>query len=292
MMNTTIIDTRVRRPAVVLQPAGLPRLKTFAGQAAAGAVFSHFILFVLACAMARENLGFWLFALPCFLFLSLFGGVPAGFIIWACTRSDAKPLRPAYRCVIAVLVLGPGWFYLSRIAFPTTAAAQLWLLAWLLLPAVTIGLLTHSRLRVGRELIRGGQAVGRGSRVLAGLSGFVLRLSGVLLFMESAVAVIYLSKATDQQDQLIWAILLCGHFTASLFVMFLRTDITLLATLSMIALAPLIIVFLKLPQMTETLRYVFIGYFGLWAMFLQTRWRQTDYALAFLNEEIHYYLID
>ena len=291
MTSTTIIDTRVRRPALDAQPVRLPRLKTFIGQAVASAVFSHFLTFVLACAMTTENIGFWLAALPCFLFLSLFGSVPAGFIIWACTRSDAQPLRPAYRCLIALLVLSPGWLYLSWIAFMATASAQLWMVAWLFLTAIAIGLLTHSRLRVGRELVRGGAALKRTSRVLAGFSGVVLRLFVVLLFMESMVAVICLSKATDQAE-LIWAVLLCGHFTASLFVVFLRTDIAVLTALSVIALAPAIVLFLKFPGMTETLRYIFIGYFGLWAVFLQTRWRQTDDALAFLNEEIHYYLID
>jgi hypothetical protein len=294
MTNTTIIDTRVRRPAVVVQPARLPRLKTFVGQAVVGAMLSHFVLFVFASATQTNWESFTSagLILPAFLFLSLFGGVPAGFIIWACTRSDAKPLHPAYRCVIAFLVLCPAWLYVSRIALKIAADAQLFLLAWLLLPVVIIGLFTHSGLRVGRELVRGGEAVRRITRVLAAVSGVVLRVTVILLFMESVVAFVYLYKTHERQDELIWILLLCGHFTASLFVVFFRGNSAVLTTLSLIALAPLVIVFVKLPGMTETLRYIFIGYFALWAVFLQTRWRQTDDALAFLNEEIHYYLID
>ena len=289
MTSTTIIDTRVQRqPRVMMARAGLPRLKTFVGQAIAGAVFSHFIVLVLACLAEPIDLGFWLAALPVFLFMSFLGGVPAGCIIWACTRSDARPLHPVYRCVIAVLVLGPGWFYLRGL----TGGGQLWGLGWLLLPAVMIGLLTHSRLRVGHELVRGGEAVRRGSRVLAGFSGVALRVSVVLLFMEGVLTAICLLKMANQQDELLWAVLLCGHFAISLFVVFSRAGIAVLTTLSFIALAPLVIVFVRCPQMTEKLRYVFGGYFALWALFLLTRWRETDDALAFLNEEIHYYLID
>ena len=294
MTSTTIIDTRAGRPALNVQPTPLPRLKTFVGQAIAGAVISHFVLFVLASAVGNnwESIASAGFVLMVFLFLSLFGGVPAGFIIWACTRSEAKPLHPAYRCVIALLGLLPGWLYVSWIAFIATTDAQIFLLAWLLLPAMTIGLLTHSRLRVGRELVRGGEAVRRTTRVLAAVTGVLLRVTVVLSFMESLVAAVYLYKTPDGQDEMIWVLLLCGHFTASLFVVFFRTDIAVLTTLGLIALAPLVIVFVKFPQMTETLRYLFGGYVGLWAVFLQTRWRQTDDALAFLNEEIHYYLID
>lgn len=294
MTSTTIIDTRARRPALNVQPVRLPRLKTFIGQAIAGAVFSHFVLFVSASAVGNNWDSFTSagFVLIVFLFLSLFGGVPAGFIIWACTRSFAKPLHPAYRCVIALLVLFPGWLYVSSVAFVTTAEARLFLLAWLVLPTVSIGLLTHSRLLVGRELVRGGEAVRLITRVLAAVTGVLLRVTVVLLLMESVVASVYLYKTPDRHNELIWVLLFGGHFTVSLFVVFLRTDITMLSALSVIALLPAVIVFVKLPGMTETLRYVFGAYFALWAMFVLTRWRETDHAVAFLNEEIHYYLID
>ena len=294
MSATTIINARAQRPQL-LQATGLPRIKTFVGQAVAGSLLAHFLLFVAPCLLSQNNwdkLASACVLLACFLFLSLFAGVPAGFILWACTRADARPLHWAYRCVVALLVLFPGWLYLGWIAFPFTAVEKLWVLAWLLLSAVMIGVFTHSRLRVGAELVRGGEAVRQVSRVLAALSGVVLRLTVVLLFMESAVAAIYLYREPDRQDELIWTTLLCGHFAASLFVVFVRTNTGLLAILAAISLAPLIIALVTFPQMRETASYVFHGYFALWATFLLSRWRQTDFALSFLNEEIHYYLID
>jgi hypothetical protein len=292
MTRATIIQVRVQRPQPLPQPVNLPSLKTLAGQAVAGSVFSHFVVFLIPCLLSQVDFGFWLIALPFFLFASLFGGVPAGFIIWACTRSDARPLHWAYRCGIALLVLLPGWLYLSSIMFGAVASVQLWFLAWLLVPALVIGLLTHSGLRVGRELARGGEAVGGTSRVLAALSGVVLRVLVVLSFMESFLATICLARAPNFQQELILTTLLCGHFAAGTIVLFVRTDLELLAIIASIALAPLIIAFVTFPQLTEILRYVFAGYIGWWVMFVFTRSRQLDRVLSFLNEEIHYYLMD
>jgi hypothetical protein len=295
MTSTTIIDTRIKRSPLVLQPAHRsPGLKTFVGQAIAGAVLSHFVVYLIPCLWVdRDGVGFWIFALPFFLFLSLFGGVPAGFIIWACTRSGARPLHRASRCLIALLVLLPGWLYVCSIAFAATGTVQLWMLAWLLVSAITIGLLTHSRLRLGRELVRGGEAIKRLSRVLAGLSGVLLRLTVVLLFMETLVAAIRLYYLDGlPHNQLIWATLLCGHFAASLFVVFAKTDVELLAVRSAVAMVPLFLALFIFRELSEPLRYVAGGYLALWALFLVTRWREIDRAFAFLNEEIHYYLID
>lgn len=273
-----------------------PHIKTFIGQAVAGSLFAHFILFLAPFLVGNDiNWGQateMLAVLTFFLIMGLAAGVPAGMIIWACTRSDAQPLHWILRSVVALLVLLPGWLFFRLIAYTTTTKEQLWLLAWLLLPAVMIGLLTHSRLRVGRELIRGGEAVGRVSRVLAGFTGVILRMTVVFLFMECLLAAVYLQQSESRQQEIIWTTLLCGHFTTSLLVMFLRTDAGWRAMVSAIALAPLIIALFTFPEMTEMLRYVFIAYLTLWALFLLSRWRQTDVALAFLNEEIHYYLID
>lgn len=273
-----------------------PRMKTFIGQAVAGSLFAHFILF-LAPVLVGSDINWGLASealalLTFFLIMGLGAGIPTGMIIWACTRSDAQPLHWTHRSLVALFVLLPGWLFFRYIVFVTTTREQLWLLAWLMVPAVTIGLLTHSRLRVGRELIRGGEAVGRVSRVLAGFTGVVLRLTVVFLFMECLVAAVYLQQAESRQQEIIWTTLLCGHFTTSLLVLFLRTDAVLRAMVSAIALAPLIIALFTFPEMTEMLRYVFVAYLTLWALFLLSRWRQADVALAFLNEEIHYYLID
>ena len=295
MTGATIIQARMPRRQALPQPAGLPSLRTFAGQAIAASLLAHFLLFVAPCVLSQTNwdkLASACFLLAGFLFLSLFGGVPAGCIIWACTRSDARPVHWAYRSVIALAVLLPGWLYLSCLAFSDVRSMQLWVLAWLLLPAVTIGLLTHSRLRLGHELVRRGEAVGRLSRVLAALSGVVLRVVVVLLFMETLVAVIYLAKAPARRDQLIWTALLCGHFATSLLVVFLRTNFVLLAPVSAVALAPLFIAFYSFPVVLDLFRHVVTAYIALWVVFLLSRWRQTDFALSFLNEEIHYYLID
>ncbi|HEV2835823.1 MAG TPA: hypothetical protein VGW58_10925 [Pyrinomonadaceae bacterium] len=295
MNDTRSIDETIQgRPWRPYREHRLP-LMTFVAQAAVGSMFAYFILFVVPLFWSRyePNL-IVLVVCALFLILGLIVGVLPGVIIWACTRSDAEPLNGIVRCAIAATILFPGWAYFALILFNEHPRPdqQLWLLGWILLPAIMIGLLTHSRLRVGRELVRGGEAVRRLSRLLAGLTGFVLRIVVVSLFMESVVTLIYLQKNADLYNELIGAMLLCGHLTASLVVVFMRTDFGFVAALSAIALVPLIIWIVTFPVMFDTFRYVVLAYLGVWAMFLLSRWRQTDVALSFLNEEIHYYLID
>jgi len=270
-------------------------LMTFVAQAAVGSMFAYFILFVVPLFWSRYEPNLWvLLVFTLFLILGLIVGVLPGVIIWACTRSDAEPLNRIVRCAIAAIILFPGWAYFASFIFGEGNAPlepKLWLIGWILLPSIMIGLLTHSRLRIGRELVRGGEAVRRVPRVLAALTGFVLRIVVVSLFMESVVAVIFLQKNPDH-NEITWATLLCGHLTASLVVVFVRADFGFVAALSAIALVPLIIWMVTFPLMFDTFRYVVLTYLAVWAMFLLSRWRQTDVALSFLNEEIHYYLID
>jgi hypothetical protein len=276
-----------------------PRVMTFIAQAALGSMFAYYVLFIVPLFLSGHtggplDLGWILVALACFLVLGLFIGVLPGVIIWACSTGHG-PLHQIFRCIIAVLLLFPGWLYISLIVFGGDRPRpdqQLWLLGWLVLPSIVIGLTTGSRLRIWHELVRGGEAVGRVPRLFAGLTGLVLRMAVVLLFIASVPSLIALEKYQKLQHELIWTMLLCGHFTASLLVVFLKSDFRFVAAVAAIALVPLVIALIALPESLEVARYVLYGYLALWAMFLLTRWRQTDVALSFLNEEIHYYLID
>ena len=279
-----------------------PRFMTFVAQAAVGSMFAYFILFVVpfAASVTERDITQWasmlipLAAFTFFLVLGLGVGVLPGVIIWACTRSQAEPLHRILRCAIAAIILLPGWAYVALLIYGERprAVQQLWLVGWLVLPAIMIGLLTHSRLRLGQELVRRGEEVKPVSRVLAGLTGVVLRITVGLLFMESVVTVIGLNASRILRQELVWATLMCGHFTASLLVVFLRSDFRFVTAVAAIALVPLVIALITLPESAEVARYILYGYLALWAMFLLSRWRQTDVALSFLNEEIRYYLID
>ncbi|HET9478723.1 MAG TPA: hypothetical protein VFO72_05235 [Pyrinomonadaceae bacterium] len=45
-------------------------------------------------------------------------------------------------------------------------------------------------------------------------------------------------------------------------------------------------------EMDPVVRYILLGYLAAWAVFLLTRWHQTDVALSTIKEELRYYLID
>lgn len=278
-----------------MRAAGRPGFMTFVAQAALGSAFAYFILFVVPFGLdTNPGEAVVLVIMPVFMLLGVIVGAPVGLIIWACSKMSTAPLHWVYRAVIATVFLGPGWIYFTLLVFadPPEHKHQLWLLGWLVLPVIAIGLLTDSAVRPWRELVRGGETTGRIARVLAGLTGIILRVTVVLLFMESVVAVICLGRMTGHHDQGIAALLLCGHFTASLAVLFVRMPFWLVAALAAIAIEPVIAVLYAFPDIPPAVRYVIFGYLGAWAMFLLARWRGTYHAFAVLNEEIHYYLID
>lgn len=278
-----------------MSAAGRPGVMTFVSKAAIGSAFAYFILFVVPFGLdTNPGEAVVLVIMPVFMLLGVIVGAPVGLIIWVCSKNGAAPLHWVYRAVIAVLFLSPGQFYFSLLVFaePPPAKQQLWLLGWLVLPVIAIALITGSSVRPWRELVRGGEATGRIARLLAGLTGIIVRVTVVLLFMESVLAVICFQRVTGHHDQRTAALLLCGHFTASLAVLFVRMPFWLVAALAAIALEPVIAVLYAVPDIPPAVRYVIFGYLGAWALFLLARWRGTYNAFAFLNEEIHYYLID
>ena len=131
-------------------------------------------------------------------------------------------------------------------------------------------------------------------RILAGLSGFVLRPAVVFSFMCCLIVLIArLQPAYYWGDHdWVWPALLCGHFAAGVAVLFARLKTSLLFPLALIANAPIIAALVQFRLSRPDVTYAAISYLSVWAVFLLARWRQTDLALSFLNEEIHYYLID
>ena len=270
---------------------------TLIAQATVGCIVGNLVLLVAAILLHSnpQSYDYLIFLFPLNPVFALLAGTVAGFLIWACGRLAYAPLNGATRVVTGVAVVTIAWVVLALVFSINSPprGEEAWLLALALTPGIGIGIFTNSRFRLWRELVGGGEAAGTVSRVLAAVSGLLLRLTVVLLFMDSLVVLGFLCNEPHINERdLICTSLLCGHLAASAVVLFVRTHIGLLTAISAIAFVPLVIALVMFPELTEALRYVLIGYFGLWAMFLQTRWRQTDAAVSFLNEEIHYYLID
>jgi hypothetical protein len=292
MTETTSIHALMRDRHTYAPPAATQLgVMTFIAQAVLGYIFGCFFLLVAGVLLLSD---FYYFNLPFLPVLALGIGTPVGLIIWVSSRFSDQPLSRTYRATIAVLLLAIACLSLVLLYFwqTPTPDRQLALLASIFVPGIAIGVVTGSRLRPWRELVRAGDAIGIVPRIFAGLTGLILRIIVVLLFMYSLLVFILLLTSYPESDQLLGAMVAVSHLTVGLTVLFVRMRFWVLSLLTAIVIAPVLAVLWLFPDMPPAPWYVVVGYLIAWAMFLLARWRQTDVALAVLNKELRYYLID
>ena len=269
-----------------------PDVTTVMAQAAVGYIAGNFLLILARMLLVPNPYNFmYVFVLPVLPVFGVPAGVTIGLFIWAGFEMAGNTLNIISRSIIAVMLIALAYLSIVLVfGWPLPPPElQFWLLAMILAPGIAIGLVTSSRLWLWSELVRKGDRVGKVLGIFAGLTGVVLRLIVASLFMASLVALIgILQSPGPQQIPLLWWALMAAHFTAGGALLFVRIKTDVLLPLAVIANAPMVAVLMKFPQ----LQYVAIGYLALWAVFLLTRWRQTQVAFSVLKEEFRYYLID
>jgi uncharacterized membrane protein len=167
-----------------------------------------------------------------------------------------------------------------------------WAFGTSLFGGVTIGIAAGSSLRPWHELVRGVEIAGRASAILGAVTGAILRLALVFLCMESVLVLVMALQTHDQTTHLLWAVLAVWHFAVGLVVVFSRIKFWQLQALATIVNIPVVMFLVKYQQDLGSVQYWIFGYLDLWLLFLVAHWRPTYKLLAFLNDEIHYYLID
>lgn len=275
-------------------PAALwrPGVTTVMAQAALGYIAANFLLILARMLLVpnRRN-GFWIFAMPALPVFGVGAGLIVGLFIWAGMEIAGDTLNTASRSIIGVILTGLGWLALT-LAFGwelPPPELQFWALAMIVASGIGMGIVTGTHLRLWHELVRQGDRVGPVLGVFASLVGVVFRLVVPFLFMGSVIMLIGIAQAGEPQEiALVWWALMAAHFTAATVLVFVRVKTDVLLPLAVIANAPIVAVLFKVPW----LQYVVIGYLALWAVFLLTRWRQTQAAVSVLKEEFRYYLID
>lgn len=301
MTDTTSIDQIIRERRVyvpTLRPQ--PGVATLISQAVVGGFFGSFLAGLVWLLLHYElNNGLFVYSLPLMLAFGLATGLPAGLLMWACSRLANGSLHIVNRFVIAVLVVAAGWFctwllWMKKAPSPETL---LWVAEAILVTGITMSLVTGSRLRLWRELVRHGEASGTVLRILAGLTGIILRVLIVFFLLSSLIVLISTFQTAYRlseypQSTLVWVVLVFGHFALGVVVLFVRMRFPVLAFLTAIASMPPVASFWLVPNWAPETRYIFVGYLCLWAVFLLTRWRQTQVAFSVLKEEFRYYLID
>ena len=285
---------RQRHEGQVDSPAfpGRPDVTTVMAQAAVGYIAGNFLLLLARILLVPNPRNFmWIFFVPALPVFAVPAGLTVGLFIWAGFEMAGNTLNSAYRSIIAAMMIALAYLAILLVfGWPwPPPEMQFWVLGMILAPAIGIGLITGSRLRLWHELVRKGDPVGPVLAVLAGLTGVVLRLTVAFFYMVSLVTLIgVLQSPGPQQIHLVWWILMFVHFAAGGVLVFVRLKTDALLPLAVIANAPVIAVLIKIPEV----QYVAIGYLALWAVFLLTRWRQTQAAFSVLKEEFRYYLID
>jgi hypothetical protein len=303
MTETTSIQQFARERHAYAPVVQRPGLATFIAQAAIGSFCGTFAVMLGRILFVYHSYnGYFIFYLPFLMGLGLATGLVAGFLIWAATKEADGQLLTITRSLIGVLVTALAWFalwYFLLTEGNISLEAQVWLLLGVAVSGVSIGVMTGSRLRPWRELVRGGETKTTALKILAGLIGLVLRSVVVFLFLSSLIVAISMTQLyfLDHEQaykyvrlEMVCYLLLLGHFSIGVVILFARMRFWSLVLLTVISSGP-VVATLWLPGLNPP-QEVVIGYLGVWALFLVTRWRQMDVAVGALNEELRYYLID
>ncbi|HEY0729997.1 MAG TPA: hypothetical protein VGD38_18065 [Pyrinomonadaceae bacterium] len=303
MTETTSIDRMVLERRVYAPVIRQPGFATLVAQAVVGGFFGNVVVVIAKILLDDHPYNsFYIFSLPFLLAGGLATGVPAGLLIWAGSKLAHGSLLTINRSLIGIFVMSLAWFlFWSVLGQQEISRTELlWALPLILAPGVMIGLITGSRLRVGRELVRRGEADATALKIFAGLTGLVLRVVVVFLFLASLILEIttlqsyFLESAPSEnlRRTLVGNSFLFGHAALGVVILFVRLKFSPLATLAAIAAAPLVAFLWAFPDMDDVTRIVLLGYVGVWGLFLLSRSRVIDVALSALNKELRYYLID
>lgn len=192
-----------------------PGIGTFLSQGFAAGAMVYFF-FPLLMVLLYPSIGYSFEFVPYVAFFVLVGillGVIEALIVWVCTKIDGDNFSPAIRAAlptgIAILIFA-GIYYRNVASYPyydrpVLSTDLLIAAAFLLPPIVIIGFVTGSSLRPWRALTRGSEVTR--SRVLAPVSGLILRSLIVFGVMNSIIALASTLKAEFRRSDLIFAVI-------------------------------------------------------------------------------------
>jgi hypothetical protein len=287
----------------IYTPKASPRapLGRFLSQATAASACMTF-LSVLVNILLNPTNGYnfvYIFILPVFLAGGMVFGLIEGFSIWGCTRLVKHCLHPAARAGIGVVLCGillPGYFWIMPLT-PyeprPTVTEWVWSISMSFVFALAVGLVTGSRLQPWPELVRGAPELPPQARILTGITGLLMRVVAVFFVMVAIMGVICTIQTHDRLGDTVNEFIALAHFVAGAVIVFARMKSWLLLPLAVIVNLPSVYFFrLTIKHEDMLLVSMTIGYFVSWIAFLLARFKPTYEALAFLKEELRYYLID
>lgn len=287
------------RSLYMSEQSRFPGIGRFLSQGAVAGAFVYFLLALGLVLLRPENAGnaFIIYTLPLFLGAGMLFGMFGGLVIWGCSRLahrrvDAIP-RARTGLVFFAILLGACFLIATRSnQYDFTREDYVFAVVTYLSTVTGCASVAGSRLQPWRELVRGATALPLQSRLLTGITGVVLRVVVVFFLMESILALVCVLQQED--GDLTFLRIAIAHFLAALIIVFARMKFWLLLPLALLVNVPIAFAIKKeFSQGADSLFfYVMSSYLAVWAAFLITRWGPTYPALAFLKQELRYYLID
>ena len=289
------ILSRIAYTAEIEQRWDRPRFGLYIAQGAATGAVLEFLFVVLQIITVPNPYNFlFIWGLPVILGFGAGWGTVKALVIWTCAKLARRRVPWLIRSLIAAGVL-TGLSRVSEVFFPHEPGPPVslsWLVGSTVFVALTCGIVIGSNLNPWRALVRGAGFIAPKSAFLAGMTGFILRLAIVFAFMGAVLLMICTTQVNSTHKDVVWAIIIFCNLTVALLVVFIRMPFWLLLILSTLVTAPVVMLVAEFQYKLEWGFYLIIGYLAVWIVFLLARWRPTYSALAVINDEIHYYLID
>lgn len=262
--------------------------------AAIGAILEFLFVVIQVITVPNPYNFLFMYGLGVILVFGAGWGTVKALVIWTCAKLARRRVPLLIRCLIAAAVL-TGLTRVFEVFFPHEAGPPVsvsWLVGSTIFTAVACGVVIGSKLNPWRALVRGANFIVPRSTFVAGVTGLILRLFIAWAFMTAVMLMICSIQMNSTHKEVVWAILILCHLTATLLIVFIRMPFLLLLILSVLVNAPVVMVVAEFQHKLEWQFYPIIGYLVAWIVFLLARWRPTYKALAVINDEIHYYLID
>jgi hypothetical protein len=168
----------------------------------------------------------------------------------------------------------------------------IWRSALLIVSGIVMGIVIGSDLRPLRTLMYGVGTFNGGLTKLAVISGFLLRMWVVFLYMESILVLISILQLNSLPRDKYFALVFIGHSALGIITAFGRFNFVILAVLSLIAISPGIYLLTFEENIHSSVLSIIINHVALWTLFVLTRSDLAHSAFLNIKQELRYYLID
>lgn len=277
--------------------AELPGLGSFLSQGAAFGPLLAFLWPLFSMLLNPENgYNFLLISfLPVILAAGVLYGLCEATFIWALTFLVGHRINLILRALFGVAILYLLFFAFDFLFRPRhdpdeIRVAMYWINIGVRVGCgVIFGLAIGSGIRPLYELLRGSAAW----PVSSGITGLLLRPLVIFSLMVSILSLILSLQGDFKRPEFVFSAVAVFHFIGAVVIVFTRMPFWLLLPLALLVNFPIVAIVTDVLKPEDVfIRTLTINYLVLWAAFLSCRVSLPRRPLAFIKQELRYYLID